>query len=230
MFQPFFFYFALPSLVLADTIYQTTITPDADNLVAGSWTVSIALPSPTTLKVLIETLFDEFNSVTLVGPTTFTSLVRDRSANSGTNNAPSSAGPRASAIASEAGFISIGNGVASKILSAASKVANLSSSSTLAAPPSVGTQNQPHYGMDPDSAMAEGYDQEYANVTYRPPAYVPTKIAPDVCALWDPNCKGNKTLAAEQFFGQGKANSSGTMLDSLVYVILEFIFPLWTGS
>ena len=225
MFQPVYIYFALPLLVLADTLYQTTITPDADNLVAGSWTVSIALPSPTTLEVLIETLFDKFDSVTLVGPTTFTSLVRDRSANSGTtientdfgtNNAPSSAGVRPSAVASEAGFVSTGNGVASQISSGGSKVANLSSSSTIAAPPSVGTQNQLPYGMDPDSAMAEGYDQEYANVTYKPPAYVPTKIAPDVCALWDPICKGNKTLAAEQFFGQGKANSSGTMLELLV--------------
>ena len=70
--------------------------------------------------------------------------------------------------------------------------------------------------MDPDSAMAIEYNKQYANVTYTPPGYVPPKIPSDVCALWDPSCKGNKTLAAEEFFGQGKANSSGTMFDLLL--------------
>ncbi len=224
MFRPLFFFIALPSLIFADTLSQTTITPNGDDLVAGSWTISVALPSPTTLEVLIETLFDKFNSVTLVGPTTFTSLIRDRSADSATatgeteesstNNTPSNAGSGGSATASGAGPVSTGKAASSKVPIGGSGTVN--SSSTLDAPPSVGTQNQPHYGMDPDSAMAEEYDKEYANVTYTPPAYVPTKIAPDVCVLWDSNCKGNKTLAAEQFFGQGKANSSGTMLDLLV--------------
>ena len=231
MFQLFFVLFYLLSLVSADTLSQTTITPDGADLVAGSWTISVALPSPTTLEVFIETLFNEYNSVTLVGPTTFTSLVRDRptdsptatggTGDSSTSNTPFNAESEASATASAAGSGSTSNEAASKILSGGSKAANSSSSSsssssTLDAPPSVGTQNQPHYGMDPDSAMAEEYDKAYANVTYTPPAYVPIKIAPDVCTLWDPSCKGNKTLAAEQFFGQGKANSSGTMLDLLV--------------
>ena len=226
MFLPFFICFALPSLVFANSLSQTTITPDANDLVAGSWTVSVALPSPTTVEVLIETLFNQFNSITLVGPTTFTSLVQDRSADSVTatggteasvtNNTPSSATSAESATAGGAGSVSTGNEAASNIQSEGSKAADSSPSSTLAAPPSVGTQNQLHYGMDPDSAMAENLDKMYSNVTYTPPAYVPTKIAPDVCTLWDPNCKGNKTLAAEHFFGQGKANASGTMLDLLV--------------
>ena len=226
MLQPSLIYFALPSLVFANSLSQTTITPDADNLVAGSWTVSVALPLPTTVEVLIETLFNQFNSITLVGPTTFTSLVRDRSADSvtatgGTEaaltiNTASGATSRESATTSGAGSVSTGNGAASHTQSGGSETADSSPSSTLAAPPSVGTQNQPHYGMDPDSAMAVNLDKMYSNVTYTPPAYVPTKIAPDVCILWDPNCNGNKTLAAEQFFGQSKANSSGTMLDLLV--------------
>lgn len=226
MFQSFFIYFVLPSLVVADTLSKTTITPNADNLIAGSWTISVALPSPTTLEVLIETLFNQYNSVTLVGPTTFTSLVRDRPAHSvtatggtegsNTSNTSPSEGSGGSATASAAGSVSTGNGAASGLPSGGSKAANHSSSATLAAPPAVGTQNQPHYGMDPDSAMAEAYNKAYANVTYTPPAYVPIKIAPDVCVLWDPNCKGNRTVAAEQFFGLSKDNSSGTMLDLLV--------------
>ena len=194
MFLSLFIYFCL-SLVFADTLPQTTITPNGADLVAGSWTISVALPSPTTLEVLIETLFNQYVSTTLIGPTTFTSLVRDRPANG-------------------AGSVSTGNAAASKMSSGRSRAAN--SSSTLAAPPPVGTQNQAPYGMDPDSELANEYDKAYANTTYTPPAYVPIKIAPDVCALWDPNCKGNKTLAAEQFFTQGKDNSSGTMLDLLV--------------
>ena len=226
MFHPFFISFALPSLLLAQSLPHTTITPNGADLVAGSWTISVALPSPTTLEVFIETLFNQYNSVTLVGPTTFTSLVRDRSddspsATGGTDDSTTSntlsSGPTGgSAIASGAAPISTSNGAASNVPSGGSKAANPSSSSTLAAPPSVGTQNQPHYGMDPDSAMAIEYDKQYANVTYTPPAYVPPKIPSDVCALWDPSCKGNKTLAAEEFFGQGKANSSGTMFDLLL--------------
>ena len=227
MFHPFFISFALPSLLLAQSLPHTTITPKGADLVAGSWTISVALPSPTTLEVFIETLFNQYNSVTLVGPTTFTSLVRDRSddspsATGGTDDSTTSntfsSGPTGgSAIASGAAPISTSNGAASNVPSGGSKAANpSSSSSTLAAPPSVGTQNQPHYGMDPDSAMAIEYDKQYANVTYTPPAYVPPKIPSDVCALWDPSCKGNKTLAAEEFFGQGKANSSGTMFDLLL--------------
>lgn len=209
MFQSFFIYFVLPSLVFADTLSKTRITPNADNLIAGSWTISVALPSPTTLEVLIETLFNQYNSITLVGPTTYTSLVRDRPAHSVTAT-------EGSATASATGSVSPGNGAASELPSGGSKAASSSSSPTLAAPPAVGTQNQPHYGMDPDSAMAEAYNKAYANVTYTPPAYVPIKIAPDVCVLWDPSCKGNRTLAAEQFFGLSKDNSSGTMLDLLV--------------
>ena len=226
MFHPFFISFALPSLLLAQSLPHTTITPKGADLVAGSWTISVALPSPTTLEVFIETLFNQYNSVTLVGPTTFTSLVRDRSddspsATGGTDDSTTSntlsSGPTGgSAIAGGAAPISTSNGAASNVPSGGSKAANPSSSSTLAAPPSVGTQNQPHYGMDPDSAMAIEYDKQYANVTYTPPAYVPPKIPSDVCVLWDPSCKGNKTLAAEEFFGQGKANSSGTMFDLLL--------------
>ena len=226
MFHPFFISFTLPSLLLAQSLPHTTITPNGADLVAGSWTISVALPSPTTLEVFIETLFNEYNSVTLVGPTTFTSLVRDRSddspsatggtEDSTTSNTLSSAANGGSAVASGAGPTSTSNGAASDVPSAGSKVADPSSSSTLDAPPSVGTQNQPHYGMDPDSAMAIAYNKQYANVTYTPPAYVPPKIPSDVCALWDPSCKGNKTLAAEEFFGQGKANSSGTMFDLLL--------------
>lgn len=226
MFHPFFICFTLPSLLLAQSLPHTTITPDGADLVAGSWTISVALPSPTTLEVFIETLFNEYNSVTLVGPTTFTSLVRDRSddspsatggtEDSTTSNTLSSGANGGSAVASGAGPTSTGNGAASDVPSGGSKAADPSSSSTLAAPPSVGTQNQPHYGMDPDSAMAIAYNKQYANVTYTPPAYVPPKIPADVCALWDPSCKGNKTLAAEEFFAQGKANSSGTMFDLLL--------------
>ena len=226
MFQPFFICFALPLLVLADSLFQTTITPDAADLVAGSWTISVPLPSPTTLQVFIETLFGEYNSVTLVGPTTFISLVRDRSAHSttatagtedsNTSNTPSSGAIGGSATTSGAASVSTGDGAASEIPSGRSKAANSTSSPTLAAPPSVGTQNQPHYGMDPDSAMAMEYDKAYANVTYTPPAYVPAKIPADVCVLWDPTCKGNKARAAEEFFGQGKANSSDTMFDLLL--------------
>ena len=226
MFHPFFICFALPSLLLAQSLPHTTITPNGADLVAGSWTISVALPSPTTLEVFIETLFNEYNSVTLVGPTTFTSLVRDRSddspsatggtEDSTTSNTLSSGTNGGSATASGAAPSSTSNGAASDVPSGGSKAANPFSSSTLAAPPSVGTQNQPHYGMDPDSAMAIEYNKQYANVTYTPPAYVPPKIPSDVCALWDPSCKGNKTLAAEEFFGQGKANSSGTMFDLLL--------------
>ena len=226
MFHPFFICFALPSLLLAQSLPHTTITPDGADLVAGSWTISVALPSPTTLEVFIETLFNEYNSVTLVGPTTFTSLVRDRSddspeatggtEDSTTSNTTSSGDNGGSATASGAASISTSNGAVSDVSSGGSKAANPSSSSTLAAPPSVGTQNQPHYGMDPDSAMAIEYNKQYANVTYTPPAYVPPKIPSNVCALWDPSCRGNKTLAAEEFFGQGKGNSSGTMFDLLL--------------
>ena len=226
MFHPFLICFAFPSLLLAQSLPLTTITPNGADLVAGSWTVSIALPSPTTLQVFIETLFNEYNSLTLVGPTTFTSLVRDRSDDSPsatggteestTSNTLSSGANGGSAIASGAAPSSTSNGAASNVPSGGSKAANPSSSSTLAAPPSVGTQNQPHYGMDPDSAMAIEFNKQYANVTYTPPAYVPPKIPSDVCALWDPSCKGNKTMAAEEFFGQGKANSSGTMFDLLL--------------
>ena len=226
MFHPFFISFTLPSLLLAQTLPHTTITPDGADLIAGSWTISVALPSPTTLEVFIETLFNKYNSVTLVGPTTFTSLVRDRSddspsptggtEDSTTSNTLSSTTSRGSSVASGAGPTSTSNGAASDVSSGGSKTVDPSSSSTLDAPPSVGTQNQPHYGMDPDSAMAIAYNKQYANVTYTPPAYVPPKIASDVCALWDPSCKGNKTLAAEEFFGQGKANSSGTMFDLLL--------------
>ena len=226
MFHPFFICFAFPSLLFAQTLPHTTITPKGVDLVAGSWTISVALPSPTTLEVFIETLFNQYNSVTLVGPTTFTTLVRDRSDDSPsatggtevstTSPTLSSGANGGSATASGAAPISTGNGAASDVPSGGSKAANPSSSSTLAAPPSVGTQNQPHYGMDPDSAMAIEYNKQYANVTYTPPAYVPPKIPADVCALWDPSCKGNKTLAAEEFFGQGKANSSGTMFDLLL--------------
>ena len=226
MFHPFSIFFALPSLLLAQSLPHTTITPNGADLVAGSWTISVALPSPTTLEVFIETLFNEYNSVTLVGPTTFTSLVRDRSddspsatggtEDSTTSNTLSSGANGGSATASGAAPSSTSNGAASDVPSGGSKAANPSSSSTLAAPPSVGTQNQPHYGMDPDSAMAIEYNKQYANVTYTPPAYVPPKVPSDVCALWDPSCKGNKTLAAEEFFGQGKPNSSGTMFDLLL--------------
>ena len=226
MFHPFFLCFALPALLLAQTLPHTTITPKGADLVAGSWTISVALPSPTTLEVFIETLFNQYNSVTLVGPTTYTTLVRDRpeaspSATGGTENptssdSSSSGANTGSATAGGATPTSASNGPTSDVPSGQSKVANPSSSSTLDAPPSVGTQNQPHYGMDPDSAMALAYNKQYANVTYTPPAYVPTNISSDVCALWDPSCKGNKTLAAEEFFGQGKANSSGTMFDLLL--------------
>ena len=213
MFQLLFIFFGFSLLVFADTLSQTTITPNADNLIAGSWTVSVALPSPTTFVVFIETLFNQFNSVTIVGPTTFTSLFRDRPAKS-TTTTLSDEQNRESATASGVGSSSIGSGAASKTVNRESSAATFSS--TLAAPPSVGTQNQLHYGMDPDSAMAQEYDNEYANVTYTPPAYVPLKIAPDLCALWDANCKSNKTLAAEHFFVRGKANSSDTMLDLLI--------------
>ena len=214
MFQSFLIYFVLPSLVFADTLSQTTITPNAANLIAGSWTISVALPTPATLEVIIETLFNKYNSVTLVGPTTFTSLVRDRPAHSATPTGGAEDSNTSNTLSS--GGSATANGTASELSSGGLKAASYSSSPTLAAPPAVGTQNQPHYGMDPDSAMAEIYNKAYANVTYTPPAYVPIKIAPDVCVLWDPSCKGNRTLAAEQFFGQSKDNSSGTMLELLV--------------
>lgn len=225
MFQSFFIYFLFPSLVFADSPSQTTITPNVDDLIAGSWTISVALPSPTTLEVFIETLFDHYNSVTLVGPTTFTSLVRDRSADSTTtasgtegsqtSNISSAGGDGENATASGAASVSTGNGVGSEIPSRGSKAAT-SFSPTIAAPPSVGTQNQQPYGMDPDSALAMQYNKEYANVTYTPPAYVAAKIPADICVLWDPSCQGNKTLAAEEFFGPGRVNSSGTMSDLLL--------------
>ena len=228
MFLPFVFCLALPLLVFAGSLSQTTITPDADDLVAGSWTISVALPSPTTLEVLIETLFDQFNSVTLVGPTTFTSLVRDRPADktsatkesdaSTTNSTPTSPGTDGDPTVSRAVIAPTSNSAVSKKENGGSKAASssFSPSSTLSALPPVGSQNQGPYGMDPDSAMAIEYDKAYANVSYKPPAYVPIKIAPEVCVLWDPKCQGNKTLAAEEFFGQGKANSSGTMTDLLL--------------
>lgn len=229
MLLSFSLYFALLPLVLAESLSHTTITPDVDQILQGLWTVSVALPSSTTLEVDIETQFNEINAVTLVGPTTLVTIIRIRSAIS--NGSRGATGPSrglSSHISNMASSVQIGGtasgptatgNAASNVQSVAPQAA--SPSPTIASPPRSSssasssksltiTQNQGPYGKDPDSVMADEIDKAYANVTYTPPAYVPAKIPADVCVLWDPGCKGNRTLVANMFFGTGNF-TGGTM-------------------
>lgn len=229
MLQSFFLLFVLSPLIFAESLPHTTITPDVDQILQGSWTVSIALQSSTTLEVDIETQFNEINAVTLVGPTTLVSVVRIKSAILGSGAGVGAPRSRSSAIRNGASGGRSAEPMVTHI--AATNVQNgisqaASPSPTSTSPPTQShfaaastksltiTQDQGPYGEDPDSVMANEMDQAYANVTYNPPAYVPVQIPTDACVLWDPSCKGNRTLAADQFFGGGNLNvSGGTMLE-----------------
>ena len=83
-------------------------------------------------------------------------------------------------------------------------------------------------GMDPDSYMAAQYSKAYANITYTPPAYKPASISPDECVLWDDTCKGNKTLAADKFFGVGGYN--GTMFALIGDSCFDDVDSVATGT
>lgn len=234
MLQPLFLCLALLPSILAESLSHTTITPNVDQILQGSCTVSFALPSSTTVEIDFETEFNKINTVRLVGPTTLVTVIRIRSA--------ISTGPRRGTGASK-GFSSITSNAAPSLrtwesssgpLVTTSAMSNLQSgasqaaspSPTIASPPARSssgaspsksltiTQNQGPYGKDPDSVMADAMDKAYANVTYTPPAYVPAKIATGACVLWDPGCKGNRTLAADKFFGGGNGNvTGGTMFE-----------------
>ena len=194
-----------------------------DQILQSSWTVSIAVPSVQTIEADIQTTFNKIDPVTLIGPTTSVLIIRIKTASS--NAAPS--GEKA---ASRGSFATTGNtatalpisgtetsstetssGPLSQNYASAIRLSSVqTSTSSTAAGNKMSTTAPPAVmGMGPDSYMATQYSKAYANVTYTPPAYNPVSVSPDECVLWDYTREGNRTLAADKFFGVGGYN--GTM-------------------
>ncbi|KAL8826980.1 MAG: hypothetical protein Q9191_003467 [Dirinaria sp. TL-2023a] len=188
-----------PSASGSSSLSTTRLTPDGSNLIAGSWTVTAKAAPGKTLVAEVQKKFLSWDTVTLKGPTTLTSVIFNTPDASGTAsraaNHTSTSGPISSYGSSSASaqVSPIQTGVVST---------TMSSQTNGSAKPTTTQAVITAPGSDPDSVMAAMYLKAEQNASIA--AYTPAVIPLNECILWDPNCSSNLTLqqAAAIFFNE----------------------------
>lgn len=221
---------------VSESLSPTTIIPGGAERPQESWTVSVNLPNSTTLEVDIGPDVSELSAITLSGPTTLVSVIRINSVISPESGGDTGSSSGLPSTASNAIASSQSGDAASLPLSTGSVLSNVQSGASQAASPLpittststrsgvtaglnlLSTQSQAAFSypsqaalsyqenLDPDSRMGPVINH---------PKYVPPTIPSNVCVLWDSSCKGNKTLAADEFFGYGQSDPTDSTMFNL---------------